>query len=59
MSYAASLFELDALDWWETVPRSRDIPATLTWEDFLKEFADKYMSPMYKARKKLEFLNLK
>ena len=59
VSYATSLFEQNALDWWETIPGSGDVPVTLTWADFLKEFMNKYMSPMYKARKKLEFLNLK
>ena len=59
VSYTTSLFEQDALNWWETVPGSGDVPTTLTWADFLKEFMDKYMSPIYKARKKLEFLNLK
>ncbi|KAL0427834.1 UNVERIFIED_CONTAM: hypothetical protein Slati_2958200, partial [Sesamum latifolium] len=42
LRYAVSLFEKDALDWWETVPGSKNRPITLTWNDFLKEFADKY-----------------
>ncbi|KAL2253058.1 UNVERIFIED_CONTAM: hypothetical protein Sindi_0100500, partial [Sesamum indicum] len=50
LRYAVSLLEKDALDWWETVPGNRNRPATLTWNDFLKEFAD---------RKKVEFLELK
>ena len=41
------------------MPESKSIPETLTWADFLKEFTDKYMSVVYKARKKLEFPNLK
>ncbi|KAL0433704.1 UNVERIFIED_CONTAM: hypothetical protein Slati_2704700 [Sesamum latifolium] len=49
----------DALDWWETVPGSKNRPITLTWNDFLKEFADKYTPPVYKNRKKVEFLKLK
>ncbi|KAL2243791.1 UNVERIFIED_CONTAM: Retrovirus-related Pol polyprotein from transposon [Sesamum indicum] len=48
LRYAVSLLEKDALDWWETVPRSRNRPATLTWNDFLKEFADKYTPPIYR-----------
>ncbi|KAL0427076.1 UNVERIFIED_CONTAM: hypothetical protein Slati_2882400 [Sesamum latifolium] len=28
------------LDWWETVPGSKNRPIILTWNDFLKEFAD-------------------
>ena len=59
MSYTVSLFEQDALDWWKIVPGSRIMSETLTWADFLKEFMDKYMLVVYKARKKLEFLNLK
>ncbi|KAL0294538.1 UNVERIFIED_CONTAM: hypothetical protein Scaly_3120000 [Sesamum calycinum] len=59
LRYAVSLFEKDALDWWETVPGSRNCPITLTWNDFLKEFADKYTPPVYRNRKKVEFLELK
>ncbi|KAL2226403.1 UNVERIFIED_CONTAM: Transposon Ty3-I Gag-Pol polyprotein, partial [Sesamum indicum] len=36
LRYAVSLLEKDALDWWETVPGSRNQPTTLTWNDFLK-----------------------
>ena len=59
LRYAVSLLEKDALDWWETVPGSRNRPTTLTWNDFLKEFADKYTPPVYRNRKKVEFLELK
>ena len=59
VSYAASLFEQDALDWWDTVPRSRDVPMMITWAVFLRAFTDKYISAVYKEKKKLEFLNLK
>ncbi|KAL0420383.1 UNVERIFIED_CONTAM: Transposon Ty3-G Gag-Pol polyprotein [Sesamum latifolium] len=48
LRYAVSLFEKDALDWWETVPGSKDRPITLTWKDFLKEFADKYTLSVYR-----------
>ncbi|XP_011093358.1 uncharacterized protein LOC105173350 [Sesamum indicum] len=48
LRYVVSLLEKDALDWWETVPRSRNRPTTLTWNDFLKEFADKYTPPVYR-----------
>ncbi|KAL0337562.1 UNVERIFIED_CONTAM: Retrovirus-related Pol polyprotein from transposon [Sesamum calycinum] len=57
--FAVSLFEKDALDWWETIPGSKNRPITLTWNDFLKEFADKYTPPVYRNRKKVEFLELK
>ncbi|KAL2230914.1 UNVERIFIED_CONTAM: Transposon Ty3-G Gag-Pol polyprotein [Sesamum indicum] len=48
LRYAVSLLEKDALDWWETVPGSKNRPVTLTWNDFLKEFADKYTPPVYR-----------
>ncbi|KAL2236247.1 UNVERIFIED_CONTAM: hypothetical protein Sindi_0816400 [Sesamum indicum] len=59
LRYAVSLLEKDALDWWKTVPGSRNRPATLTWNDFLKEFANKYTPPVYRNCKKVEFLELK
>ncbi|KAL0411739.1 UNVERIFIED_CONTAM: hypothetical protein Slati_3763600 [Sesamum latifolium] len=59
LRYAVSLFEKDALDWWETIPGSKNRPITLTWNDFLKEFADKYTPLVYRNRKKVEFLKLK
>ncbi|KAL0313696.1 UNVERIFIED_CONTAM: hypothetical protein Scaly_2909500, partial [Sesamum calycinum] len=58
LRYVVSLFEKDALDWWETIPESKNRPITLTWNDFLKEFADKYTPPVYRNRK-VEFLELK
>ncbi|KAL0450939.1 UNVERIFIED_CONTAM: RNA-directed DNA polymerase [Sesamum latifolium] len=42
----------------ETVP-GKNRPIILTWNDFLKEFADKYTPPVYRNRKKVEFLELK
>ena len=30
VTYALSLFEQDALDWWETIPGSKDEPMALT-----------------------------
>ncbi|KAL0392765.1 UNVERIFIED_CONTAM: Retrovirus-related Pol polyprotein from transposon opus [Sesamum radiatum] len=57
--FAVSLFEKDALDWWETIPGSKNRPITLTWNDFFKEFADKYTPPVYRNHKKVEFLELK
>ncbi|XP_011101727.1 uncharacterized protein LOC105179793 [Sesamum indicum] len=59
LRYAVSLLEKDALDWWETVPGSRNRPPTLMWNDFLKEFADKYTPPVYRNREIVEFLELK
>ncbi|KAL0354353.1 UNVERIFIED_CONTAM: Transposon Ty3-G Gag-Pol polyprotein [Sesamum angustifolium] len=59
LRYAVSLFEKDALDWWETIPGSKNRPNTLTWNDFLKEFADTNTLPVYRNHKKVEFLELK
>ncbi|KAL0438841.1 UNVERIFIED_CONTAM: hypothetical protein Slati_2367100 [Sesamum latifolium] len=41
------------------VPGTKNLPITLTWNDFLKEFADIYNPPVYKNCKKVEFLELK
>ncbi|KAL2229481.1 UNVERIFIED_CONTAM: hypothetical protein Sindi_1927800 [Sesamum indicum] len=59
LRFAVSLLEKDTLDWWEIVPRSKSQPVTLMWNDFLKEFVDKYTPPVYRNRKKVEFLELK
>ncbi|KAL0404199.1 UNVERIFIED_CONTAM: hypothetical protein Sradi_2060700 [Sesamum radiatum] len=59
LRYTVSLFEKDVLEWWETVPGSKNHPITLTWNDFLKEFADKYSPPVYRNHKKVEYLELK
>ncbi|KAL0291935.1 UNVERIFIED_CONTAM: hypothetical protein Sangu_3259100, partial [Sesamum angustifolium] len=44
--YVVSLFEKDALDWSQTITGSKNRPITLTWNDFLKEFVDKYTLPV-------------
>ncbi|KAL2252900.1 UNVERIFIED_CONTAM: putative mitochondrial protein, partial [Sesamum indicum] len=59
LRYAVTLLEKDALDWWEIVPGSKNRPVTLTWNDFFKEFADKYTPAVYRNHKKVEFLELK
>ncbi|KAL0286803.1 UNVERIFIED_CONTAM: hypothetical protein Sangu_2720000 [Sesamum angustifolium] len=59
LRYAVSLFEKYALDWWEKIPGSKNRLITLTWNDFLKEFADKYTPPVYRNHRKVEFLELK
>ncbi|KAK4391432.1 hypothetical protein Sango_1921000 [Sesamum angolense] len=48
LRYAVSLFEKDALDWWETISVSKNRPISLTRNDFLKEFADKYTPSVYR-----------
>lgn len=57
--YVVSLLQADAYDWWETVPRATIQPPVLTWEDFQREFCDKYMPEIYRDEKQREFLNLK
>ena len=59
VSYVVSLFEQDALDYWEMVPGSNNISMTLTQEDFLKKFTEKYTPAVYQNRMKIEFLELK
>ncbi|KAL0285845.1 UNVERIFIED_CONTAM: hypothetical protein Sangu_2762000 [Sesamum angustifolium] len=59
LRYAMSLLGKDTLDWWETVSGNKNRPITLNWNDFLKEFADKYTPPVYKYCKNVEFLKLK
>ncbi|XP_055830817.1 uncharacterized protein LOC129899831 [Solanum dulcamara] len=56
--YVVSLLQKDAYDWWISVPNARAKPLVLTWNDFVKEFHKKYVSPTYHDAKKKEFLNL-
>ena len=57
--YAVYLLQDDAYDWWETVPNSDAQPQKLTWDNFQREFQDKYMPEIYRDEKQREFLNLK
>ena len=57
--FIISLLQGDAYDWWETVPGAMTRPPTLTYEDFLREFRDKYMPEVYRDEKQWEFLNLR
>ena len=40
--FAVSLLQGDAFDWWETVPHATARPPVLTYDDFLREFRDRY-----------------
>ena len=40
--YAVFLLQGDAYSWWKTVPRSMVQPPVLTWDDFLREYYEKY-----------------
>ncbi|XP_042024003.1 uncharacterized protein LOC121771256 [Salvia splendens] len=57
--YTVSLLQDNAYYWWETVPRAMIHPPVLSWDDFLREFGDKYMPPVYHDEKQREFLSLK
>lgn len=46
--YAVSLLQADVYDWWETVPNSDVQPPIFTWDDFQREFHDKYMPEIYR-----------
>ena len=58
LKFATFLLEKDALDWWEIVPGSRIRPIILSWDDFLHEFEIKYTPPIYRDKKKRQFLDL-
>ena len=57
--YAVFLLQGNAYSWWKTVPNSRVRPPVLTWEDFLREFNEKYAPAVYKREKRREFIELK
>ena len=57
--YTVFLLQEEAYSWWKTVPHSRDQPPVLTWEDFLREFQEKYAPAVYKREKRREFIELK
>ncbi|KAK4404392.1 Retrovirus-related Pol polyprotein from transposon [Sesamum angolense] len=59
LRYAVSLFEKRCFGLMGNNSGSKNRPITLTWNDFLKEFAEKYTPPVYRNRKKVEFLELK
>ena len=57
--FVVSLLQGDAYDWWETVPNATVRPPVLTYNDFLREFRDRYMPEIYRDEKQREFFNLK
>ena len=57
--YAVFLFQGDAYNWWKMVPYSMIQPPILTWEDFFREYREKYTPPVYKREKHWEFIELK
>ena len=59
VSYAVSLLQSKAYDWWKLVLRSQRIPNPMPWEFFAQEFMAKYVYDMYRETKWKQFLNLK
>ncbi len=49
--YSVSLLQGDAYDWWKTIPYSLVEPLVLTWDDFIREFRQKYIPDAYKDQK--------
>ena len=57
--YAVFLLQGDAYNWWKTIPRSLVQPPVLLWDDFLREFHEKYTPPVFRNEKRREFIELK
>ena len=57
--YAIFLLQGDAYSWWKTIPQSMVQPPVLTWDDFLREYYEKYALAVYKREKRREFIELK
>ena len=57
--YAVFLLQGDAYSWWKTIPHSMVQPPVLTWDDFLREYHEKYVPVVYKREKRLDFIELK
>ena len=58
-SFAVSLLQSEAYDWWKLVLRSPRIPNPIPWEFFAQEFMAKYVYDMYRETKWKQFVNLK
>ena len=59
VSCAVSLLQSEAYEWWKLALRSPKIPNPMTWEFFVQEFWEKYVTKMYRESKWKQFLNLK
>ncbi len=49
--YSVSLLQRDAYDWWKTIPHNLVEPPVLTWDDFIREFRQKYVPDTYVDQK--------
>ncbi|MBN8156840.1 retrotransposon gag domain-containing protein, partial [Vibrio vulnificus] len=56
--YAVFLLQGDAYNWCKTVPQSLIQPPVLKWDDFLREFHERYMPPVFKHENRREFVQL-
>ena len=59
VTFAVSLLQGSAYDWWKLVLRSLRLPDSIPWEFFVQELRAKYVSDMYREIKWKQFLNLK
>ena len=59
VSCVVSLLQSEAYDLWKLALRSPRIPNPMTWEFFVQEFREKYITKMYRESKWKQFLNLK
>ena len=57
--YAVFLLQGDAYSWWKTISYSLVQPPVLTWDDFLREYHEKYAPSVYKREKRREFIELR
>ena len=58
-SCVVSLLQGEAYDWWKLVLKSPGILNPMTWEFFVEEFREKYVTDMYRESKWKQFLNMK
>ena len=56
--YDVFVLQGDAYNWWKTVPQSLVQPPVLSWDDFLREYHEKYTPAVYKREKRQEFVTL-
>ena len=55
---AVHMLKGSASTWWKSISR-RQLPGVeLTWEDFRREFNQKFYSSLYRDQKRKEFLEL-
>ena len=59
VSYAVSLLQSGAYDWWKLVLRRPRLLDPMPWDFFVQEFWAKYVTDMYKEVRWKQFLNLK